>query len=453
MATEIMQYRIRTQPEEWACTKFCRITLDQKSVVQFIDWLCDCAEDQIEERTRARKNNEPIWFDPVENTWGWDAPRQRMAKLLWQYLSKNSAEKYFRNRFTFGVPPDCADYHVLLPIQDRLKWVMDGLFTRQSEDSHLGQGDWGEQWWLPVEQSEFVRTQLKQTHAELIEHSSDYEDAVGLGLSYYVRTVVQALAVPSRDPARIYVGERRGPHDQVFVWVQDTEGKRFPLPHADKPYREADGTGFEWGYGGHGPGSLALCILADALDGDLVLAYEVDDLEDGFYEKFIADYPRGQDLLIARATVMQWLESIEKSTRFEERRKSVADRLAAHEKTITERIDLLGRIQETGGLRSQRFDIVPDTFESALYLDLMRMLERGGIALRCSGCGLPIPYDHSGRANRQRARLKKGQPIYHPECLIESNRKRKKTHWQRRSQSSDFREAERQRARAYRKIK
>jgi hypothetical protein len=51
------------------------------------------------------------------------------------------------------------------------------------------------------------------------------------------------------------------------------------------------------------------------------------------------------------------------------------------------------------------FDIVPDSFESALYLDLMHMLEKGGVDLRCSHCGLPIPYDphdQTGRANRQR---------------------------------------------------
>ncbi len=87
----------------------------------------------------------------------------------------------------------------------------------------------------------------------------------------------------------------------------------------------------------------------------------------------------------------------------------------------------------TNSEASQRFDIVPGTFESALYLDLMRMLERGGVALRCSGCGLPIPYDHSGRANKQRARSKKGQPIYHSECFAEHARSRKKAYWQRRA--------------------
>ena len=183
-----------------------------------------------------------------------------------------------------------------------------------------------------------------------------------------------------------------------------------------------------------------------------MLADEVDRIKGGFFKKFILDYPRDEDLKISRTTVMEWLASVGKSVLFDERRKSVADRLAAHEKAIAERLDLLGRIQETGGLRSQRFDIVPEAFEAALYLDLMRMLERGGLALRCSGCGLPIPYDHSGRANKQRARAKKGQPIYHPDCFADYTRTRKKAYWQRRAKSPTFREEQRVRAREYRQL-
>ena len=95
---------------------------------------------------------------------------------------------------------------------------------------------------------------------------------------------------------------------------------------------------------------------------------------------------------------------------------------------------------------------MPENFEAALYLDLMRMLDSGAIALRCSGCGMPIPYDHSGRANKQRARSKKGDPIYHPDCFADAARARKKAYWQRRSSSSKFREAEKRRAREYRKL-
>ena len=447
-----MQYKIRTEPEEWACTKFCRIELDDESVAEFILWLCDRSREQSA-LLDASSNDDIVWYDPVEDAWGFDAPRQRMSKLLWRTVHGNATDQDFHRHFSFPTPlqtSDCA--HLLAPLQERLKWVMDGLFSRTDEDSLLGQGDWGERWWLPPGQSEFVREQLKHTHAELIEQSSDYEDAVSLSLSSYVRNEVQAIVVPSRDPARVYVGERPGPHGRVFVWVQDTNGSRYPLRHSDYPYREADGTGFEWGYPGHGPGALTRCILADALDGDFVLAYELDHLDDGFFEKFILNYPRCQELRISRASVLEWLEAIGKSAVYEERRKSVADRLTAHAKAIAERVDLLARIQKTGGLRSQRFDVVPETFEAALYLDLMRMLERGGIALRCSACGLPIPYDHSGRANKQRSRSRKGQPIYHPDCFAEYTRTRKKAYWQRRANSPQFREQQRARARAYRKL-
>ncbi len=448
-----MKYKIQTHPEEWACTKFCRISLDDGSIAEFMLWLCDHSTEQTNARLKAHSADEVVWYDPVESMWSWDAPRHRTAMLLWRMLHGNASTEDFHRRFCFPTPLQTRDCgHLVAPIQDRLKWIMDGLFSRKAEDDRLGQGDWGERWWLPEKQSEFVREQLTKTHAALIEQSSDYEDAVSFGLSYFVRHVVQATPVPSPDPQRIYFGERRGPHARVFVWVQDTQGKRYPLPHADSPFREANGTGFEWGYGGHGPSSLTKCILADACDGDLALAEELDFREDGFFEKFILNYPRDQDLSISRTAVMEWLASVEKLALFEGRRKSIAERLAKYESSVAEGLDLLSRIQQTGGLRSQRFDIVPENFEAALYLDLMRMLDSGAIALRCSGCGMPIPYDHSGRANKQRARSKKGEPIYHPDCFADAGRARKKAYWRRRSSSPKFREAERRRAREYRKL-
>src|SRR5437879_3816093 len=192
-----MEYTIRTQPEEWACTKFCRIAMDDDSAEHFILWLCDHAQEQIEERLAAYKTSESVWYDPLESQWGWDAPRHRMAKLLWQFLHGGASDEEFRRRFTFGRGLECQDAAALLaPIQQSLKWVMDGLVSRREQDDRLGQGDWGERWWLPPEQSEFLRQQLKRTHAELIEQSSDYEDAVCRSLSYYVRFTMQAMEVP-----------------------------------------------------------------------------------------------------------------------------------------------------------------------------------------------------------------------------------------------------------------
>jgi hypothetical protein len=444
-----MDYQIRTQPEEWACTKFCRIGLDDKSSWEFILWLCNRTDEQIAAEQAVTDKGGPAFYDLVEETWGFDAPRQRMAKLLWQFLHQASDEQFHHN-FSFASPIECGNSSELLgPIQQRMRWVLDGLVSRREQDDRLGQGEWGEQWWLPPKQSRLVREQLKDTHPALIEHGSEYEEVVRHGLSYYIRHKVEAIAIPCTDPARVYVGQRL--RRSVRAWIKDANGKRYPLKHGDRPYQETDGSGFEWGYGGHGPGSFTRCILIDALDGDLPLANEIDRLTPGFFEKFVLHHPRDKNFRMSRAAVHRWLKEIDKLAMYEARRELVASRIATHAVVIAEREALLTRIDETGGLHSQRFDIVPESFESALYLDLMRMLELGGAALRCSRCKLPIPDDHSGKANKQRARSRSGQPIYHPECLSAQSRDRKKSYWRQRAKSPAFQEKERARARAYRK--
>ncbi len=96
------------------CTKFCRIALDDDSTEHFILWLCDHAQEQTEQRLAAYKTSEPVWYDPVESQWGWDAPRHRMAKLLWQFLHGGASDEEFRRRFTFGRGLECQDAAVSL---------------------------------------------------------------------------------------------------------------------------------------------------------------------------------------------------------------------------------------------------------------------------------------------------------------------------------------------------
>jgi hypothetical protein len=445
-----MEYRMRTKPEEWACTKFCRISLDSESLWQFILWLCDRTQQQIADEVAAEKRGEPVWYDPVENLWGWDAPRQRIAKLLWCHMQRACPDE-FQTQFTFGLPDKWTDsIKRLSPIQQRLNWVMQGLVGRREEDVKLGQAEWGEHWWLPPEQANFVRLQLKKTHADLIDHSSEYEEAVCHSLSYYIRHSVKAIEIPCNDPKRIYVGQRTD--SRTFISIKDSRGNKYPLKHGDTPYTEADGTGFEWGYSGHGPGALSRCILIDALDGDLDLAEKLDSLESGFFENFILRYPRSKAFRITRMTVHKWLGDVGMIAAYKDRRQTITDSITAHAAVVSEKEKLIRRIQETGELRSQRFDVVPETFESSLYLDLMRMLELGGAALRCAHCNLPVPYDRSGRANKQRARSNRGLPVYHSECLAEHTLLRKKAYWERRTRSVQFRESERARARSYRKI-
>lgn len=255
---------MKTQPEERACTRFCRIPLDEDSVENFILWLCGRSPEQT--KGFMESTDEPTLFDPVEDLWGWNAPRQRMAKLLWCFLHGASDEE-FHSRFYFGDVVDNADCATLLPIQERLKSVMVGLLNRQEQDRNIGQGDWGETWWLPDEETDFVRDQLKNTHAELVEQPADYGDAVAHSLCFHIRHVVKAISVPCSDPERFYVGERV--NGKAFLSVHARDGCKFPLRHSTNAYVEANGTGFEWGYGGHGPSELTRCILTDALDGDL----------------------------------------------------------------------------------------------------------------------------------------------------------------------------------------
>jgi len=444
-----MTSKIRTRPEEWACTKFCRIDLEEDSAKEFLLWLCELTHEQVTARLEARRKDEPVWYDPVESLWGFDAPRQRMAKLLWRLLHDNAGEEEFRKRFCFPSFDCPQSAERLQPIQQRLKWVMDGLFSRQDQDRELGQTDWGERWWLPAEQAGFVRDQLKLTHVDLIERASDYDDAVAYSLNLAIRHQVQAIEVPSNDLARVYIGTHRGPNDRTFVWVQDEAGRKFPLRHGLQAYLEAEGTGYSWGYGGHGPGELAQCVLADALDGDLVMAAELDD---AFFEQFTLTYPQDEDFRLGRTTVMNWLQKVGEKSRWESRRADVAARRSQYAPLVAAQRDLLVRLRNLDDLRSQRFDIVPTTFEAALYLDLMRMLESSDYALKCSFCGLPISTDNSGRSNRQRARARKGQPIYHDECLKEHGRTRKLINWRRCSGSKTFREKEKKRAREYRQL-
>ncbi len=413
---------------------------------EFVLWLCDFTREQINSRLDAQQRGEPVWCDPIESLWGFDAPRQRTAKLLWQMLH-NASEEDFNQRFCFtyfSCPNTAA---VLQPIQQRLRWVMEGMFGRQEEDRALGQTDWGERWWLPADQAMFVRDQLKMTHVALMERASDYDDSVALSLNAEIRFNVQAIEIPSNDPGRVYVGTQRGTHDRTFVWVQDMDGNRYPLRHGLRAYLEADGTGYSWGYGGHGPGELAHCILADALDGDLGLASK---LEDAFFENFTLTYPQNEEFRLARTTVMNWLQAVGAKATWESRRADVAARRTKYAPLVAERRDLLIRLRNLNDLRTQRFDVVPATFEAALYLDLMRMLESSDYALKCSSCGLPISSDSSARSNRQRARAKKGQPIYHRDCFEEYSRVRKRIDWRRRSRSKSFREKETTRARIYR---
>lgn len=400
------------------------------------------------------REDEKLVEDPwkhVELRWGIQAPRQRMARLLWQLL-QDPDEQEFNRRFTLDInllvkdAARCAE--VLPPIQDKLKWVLEGSAVVDRETEQTGQAAWGETWYLPREQAAYVREQLRKAHPDLLEQESDYQDAVRFSLDFTVTHRCKVLSPPSHDPGRVYVGEILKDDDRrlyTLVWVEGIEG-RHPLPNAAKPYTYRAGTNMTWGYTGSGPNNLALSILADAVDGDLELAQEH---WLAFRDEVVAQLPQDEPIRITRASVLEWLQTrgIKPAT-LAARRPELEKRRVQYEPVLRRWAAILDR-----QLYAQRFDLVPADFECALYLDLVDMIQSGGRVLQCHRCGLPISFDGSPRSNRQRARWMKGEPIYHPWCFQEVMRERKRVSWVRWAQDPVNRAKRRQQARERRKVR
>ena len=152
-------------------------------VADFILWLCG-----VKEPGAWMSTSEDL-VDPqglLETLWSWQgAPRKRLAKLCWQLLVKNHSADHFDQHFTFDrywlerQVGDCA--RILATIQEKFRWVLEGFQERRQKDRFIGQGSWGEEWFLPPDRAAYVRKQLRGTRPDLVEESSNYEDA----LHYY----------------------------------------------------------------------------------------------------------------------------------------------------------------------------------------------------------------------------------------------------------------------------
>lgn len=427
-----------TKPET-ACTRFARLNLDPASVGDFIDWLCGMEPITNPGQPQASR-------DPIESMWGWNAPSQRMAKLIWQLIHGNPDDAFFHQNFSYGNPIRTNETEaVLVPIQKRIRWVLEGAFHRQNDDRQIGQGDWGECWWLPEEQTAYMRKQLRDVTVEIVQQPSEYDESLRYYLNGLASRVAKSIEVPCREQNRSYVGTRSPKTRACFVNVLGADGKEFPLKQCSRAYLEADGAGFEWGYGGGGPYSLAECLLTDALDGDF--GFCTQQMFVDFRAEFVETNPRDEDLRISRQQILKWIQQRGLLDAWQERRSGVAQSRRSVSQKIKEALDRLLHIRKAGGLLAQRFDAVPSTFEAALCLDLMRMLESSEYAMQCARCKLPISHDGSSRANHQRARVRRGQPVYHEECRREQARLRKKLYWRRKASSKEFRESERRRAR------
>jgi hypothetical protein len=200
---------------EWPCLRFSRIDVtNAHDVSGFILWLCGQGDFVTPESgSEDQMDSQRL----LEALWGWQgAPRKRMARLCWQMLVRNRSAEYFDQHFTFDnhwlERQIVESVHVLSPIQKKLRWVLKGFQKRRHDDGFIGQGSWGEEWFLPPSQTAYVRKQLRSSRPDILEESSNYEDS----LRYY-RLPYFELA--TADPHRVYVGEHQQ-NGGVCVWIK-----------------------------------------------------------------------------------------------------------------------------------------------------------------------------------------------------------------------------------------
>jgi hypothetical protein len=436
------------QSRRWPCLEFSLVDVHKpEAVAEFIIWLCTghYRDDWKGPDASSREIDEE---DLLETLWSWDnAPRQRMAKLLWQLLVGNDSSEHFSQFFTIDEvwltrqAKDCQK--ILGRIHKKLRWVLDGFMERKQQDVSIGQSRWGEEWLLPPKHTAYVQKRLRRAHPDLLQESSSYEDSLG----YFTRPYFEQAC---SDDNRHYIGER-DEQWHVRVWIEDSLGKTYPLEHATFPFRHEPGTNFAWGYCGSGPADLSHSILADAAHGNLEIAKR---LRIPFRDEVISSISWDGNFKLSLRAVLKWLgtqgvgqkQLDDALAQVDSLKAEFGSGVEAHKTRVKE-------IQRIGGLLAQRFDIVPPDFESALYVDLMHMFERAGSVLRCARCRQPVPCDQSPRGNRQRARWSAGKSIYHEKCFVEHRREHKRSYWHRLSNNPAFQATERDRGRKRRKRK
>lgn len=228
---------------EWPCVRFCQLDVsDPDESARFICWLYFGESLDLDPASLHRRHS-AAELDKL--MWDWDAPRPRMAKLLWQLLVDNTDPGYFDEEFKLEhqcLVRDAARRPELLPpLQERLRWVINAFMARLELDNEIGQGSWGEAWWLPREQADYVRGQLRRAQPDLLEGPSDFEDALRWSrIPYY--------DPPSSEADRMYGGGECG-HSaaQVFVHTKDVrlsasdEARAFPSTTRSESLRTSNG--------------------------------------------------------------------------------------------------------------------------------------------------------------------------------------------------------------------
>src|SRR2546430_2460045 len=90
--------QLDNQYRERFCVMFSRLDVaSPDKVAWYIRWLLRL-EPRLPLSLQFEVNNSNP-EDLIENIWGWNAPRQRTAKLLWQTVQGNDDPEYFERHF------------------------------------------------------------------------------------------------------------------------------------------------------------------------------------------------------------------------------------------------------------------------------------------------------------------------------------------------------------------
>ena len=352
---------------------------------RFVYWLwdrqwpeqADQKASQVLENPEAFDDEEGTPGDDMEWSWYWDAPRLRTAKLLWAELQRAAPSKNHKRGMVLYEEELAAGAQycgaVLPPIIDRLIWVMDSIQSVERLSEAAGQVDGGEVWFLPDEQAQFVNEQLSRATVQLLGQDSDYQRELEYTMNARSREAWGFVPLALQAHDRTYVGQSRRPDADwafmenyvVHVKANDTQE---PLVNARSPWSELPGNGFAWGYGGSGPTDLAMSILADSVDGDLLIPRSY---HQSFKNDVIAQLPK-DGFALTKQQVLGWLAAAGVSNvDLDVARTELAIRVHAHHREFTRLRSQLEAARSVGGLRKQKFDVVPKDFEAALYVDLM----------------------------------------------------------------------------------
>lgn len=352
-------------------------------------------------------------WEQLELTWGMQAPRMRLGRLLWQHL-RCANENEFAQRFVLSPGRILEDSYGstsrLVAIQSDIRKVLRAFQTAQKLSKSVGQTQAGESFFLPREEAKLVQSHLSRVCPNLLVQESDFQDFAKCMLRSLTKRTGY-VEIPTHSLTRCYQGVRED--NAMAVWVCDGDW-RWLLKDAENPWTKPD---FGWGYWGHGTYSLARAMLVDTTDGLGKFAERQSGprpLLDAFVEQFLARLDVGSNFQVSRREVWDWL--LDQGVSEVGLSQDLKQAKSSYERNRSD----IARWESALGadLVAQRFELVPEDFEAGLYLDLLNYIRHGGRIVFCHLCGNVIPDGLVG--SRQRlSRSQRGLPVYHPDCFRE----------------------------------